>query len=360
MELNAARGSSCCHLRFPNMLHEMQLLPDGDGGLSGAQFFRSHTPQATIVRILLALVLVCAKTSAQEPTRPQPSESSVEWVAADPPQPKASLFPLRQINWADVAPADDQAVAPGSDPAAQPPADKPPEQAHTGFKALVFETASDFKAFPRRRSTWVILAIGGAAAAAAHPADVKVTEHLSTSDAAGKFFVAGKWIGSDYVQAGAAIGLYVVGRYLLPHEDGAPKTNKVSHLGFDLLRALAVSQALTQGIKVAVQRDRPTGDCCAFPSGHASAAFAAASVIERHLGRRGAWPTFAIASYVAASRLADNRHYLSDVLFGSALGIASGWTVVGRHGRETYAFAPVPVPGGFMVSVSRVPKQPAP
>jgi hypothetical protein len=63
---------------------------------------------------------------------------------------------------------------------------------------------------------------------------------------------------------------------------------------------------------------------------------------------------------VAASRLADNRHYLSDVLFGSALGIASGWTVVGRHGRENYALAPVPVPGGFLVSVSRVPKQPAP
>jgi membrane-associated phospholipid phosphatase len=195
---------------------------------------------------------------------------------------------------------------------------------------------------------------------AAHPADVDVTENLSTSDAAGKFFVAGKWIGASYVQAGTAIGLYVVGRYMLPHENGESKTNKVSHLGFDLLRALAVSEALTQGIKVAIQRNRPTGECCAFPSGHASAAFAAASVVERHLGRRGAWPTFAIASYVAASRLADNRHYLSDVLFGSALGVSTGWTVVGRHGREHFALAPVPVPGGFMVSFSRVAKQSAP
>jgi hypothetical protein len=150
----------------------MQLLADGDSSLSGAQFFRSRTPQTTIVKILLGLLLVCATASAQEPTRTQPSESSVEWVAADPPQPRASLFPLRQINWADVAPADDQAVASGADQAAQQPADKPPVQAHNGFKALVFETASDFKAFPQRRSTWVILAIGGAAAAAAHPADV--------------------------------------------------------------------------------------------------------------------------------------------------------------------------------------------
>lgn len=338
----------------------MQLPADSAGGLSGARFFRSRTPQATIVKILIGLVFVSTTASAQDPVRTQPSASSVEWVAADSPQPKASLLPLHQINWAEVAPADDQAVAPVSDPAAPQPPDKPPVQAHTGFKALAFETASDFKSFPQRRSTWVILAIGGAAAAAVHPADVEVTEHLSTSDAAGRFFVAGRWIGSSYVQAGTAIGLYVVGRYMLPHQDGGSKTNKLSHLGFDLLRAHALAQALTLGIKVTVRRDRPTGECCSFPSGHASAAFAAASVIERHLGRRGAWPTFAIASYVAASRLADNRHYLSDVLFGGALGITSGWTVVGRHGRENFALAPVPVPGGFMISVSRVPRQTAP
>jgi membrane-associated phospholipid phosphatase len=88
------------------------------------------------------------------------------------------------------------------------------------------------------------------------------------------------------------------------------------------MRGLIVSQALTQGIKVTVRRDRPTGECCAFPSGHASAAFATAAILERHFGYRGAWPTWIIAAYVAASRLADNRHFLSDVMFGSALGVA--------------------------------------
>ena len=149
--------------------------------------------------------------------------------------------------------------------------------------------------------------------------------------------------------------MYVVGRYVLPHENGQPRTNKISHLGFDLLRALAVSEAFTQGIKIAVRRDRPTGECCAFPSGHSSATFATAAVLERHLGYRGAWPTFLIATYVATSRLHDNRHYLSDVLFGGALGIASGWTVVGRHGRSNYAMTPMPVRGGVMVSVRHTP-----
>ena len=230
---------------------------------------------------------------------------------------------------------------------------KPPERGHTGFKALAIETAIDFAAYPRRRSTWVILAIGGGAAALAHPFDDDVNGKLAGSDTAGNFFAAGKYIGAVYTQAGVAVGLYVVGRYMQPHEEGRPRTNKTAHLGFDMLRALLVSQALTQGIKFAVQRDRPTGECCAFPSGHASAAFATASVVERHLGYRGSWPMFLIASYVATSRLADNRHYLSDVVFGAAVGISSGWTVVGRHGRLNFAMTPVPVRGGMMLALTR-------
>jgi len=228
-----------------------------------------------------------------------------------------------------------------------------PVPAHTGFKALVFDTAGDFAAYPRRPSTWVILAIGGGAAALSHPFDDDVNARLAGSSAAGKFFAPGKYIGAVYTQAGVAVGLYVIGRYMLPPADGASKTNKVSHLGFDLLRALIVSQALTQGIKVAVRRDRPTGECCAFPSGHASATFATASVLERHLGYRGAWPTFLLASYVATSRLHDNRHFLSDVMFGASVGISSGWTVVGRHGRSNFALAPVPVRGGMMIALTR-------
>jgi membrane-associated phospholipid phosphatase len=180
----------------------------------------------------------------------------------------------------------------------------------------------------------VILGIGAGAAAAVHPVDDEVNAHLQGSDAAAKFFAPGKWIGSAYVQAGTAVGLYVIGRYALPHPDGE-RTNKVSHIGFDMLRALVVSQTFTQVIKNTVRRDRPTGVCCAFPSGHASAAFASASVIERHFGYRGSVPMFLVATYVAMSRLHEDQHFLSDVVFGASLGMASGWTVVGRHGRSS-------------------------
>jgi len=180
-----------------------------------------------------------------------------------------------------------------------------------------------------------------------------VNARLQGSNAAGWFFAAGKVIGNGWVQGGAAVGTYLIGRYAMAPTEG--KTNKVSHTGLDLIRANLVAAALTYGIKVSVQRDRPTGECCSFPSGHASATFASASVLERHFGYRNAWPTLLIASYVAASRLHDNRHFLSDVVFGSALGMASGWTVVGRHGRESFTLLPAPIRGGVVVMVTRVP-----
>jgi membrane-associated phospholipid phosphatase len=239
-------------------------------------------------------------------------------------------------------------------PQAQTQSPPPAQPEHTGFSALIRATGADFAAFPRRPSTWVILGAGLAAAAITHPLDDNIEQH-EFSKGSKDFFVLGKYLGQGYTQFAIAGGLYVIGRYVQPHEPGAPRTNKLSHLGFDLVRANIVSGVIVQGIKVAVRRDRPTGNCCAFPSGHAATAFATASVLERHLGYRGAWPTMVGATYVAISRIADQQHFLSDVVFGSALGIATGWTVVGRHGRSNYALMPVPVRGGVAVMLMRRP-----
>jgi membrane-associated phospholipid phosphatase len=234
-----------------------------------------------------------------------------------------------------------------------PQAAPPPQPEHTGFRALAKDTLKDFASFPRRRSTWVILGVGGALAALAHPADTHVTEQLVASRGAGPVFAAGKYMGAFYVQMGVAMGIYTIGRYALPPSPDGSKTNKWSHLGFDLLRVQFVSQGVVHAIKSTVRRDRPNGECCAFPSGHAATAFAVASVLERHLGYRFAWPTVFAAMYVATSRLHDNKHYLSDVLFGAAVGTAAGWTVVGRHGRDSYALVPQPVRGGMALMAVR-------
>jgi membrane-associated phospholipid phosphatase len=229
-----------------------------------------------------------------------------------------------------------------------------PAPQHTGFSAFAHALGSDFAAFPRRPSTWVILGVGSGLALLAHPIDNDVNAHLVGSKAVGRIWKPGHILGSAGVQTGVALGLYFGGRYFVPAVEGQPRTNKWSHLGYDLIRAQILSQALVQGTKYAVRRDRPTGDCCAFPSGHAASAFAAASILERHLGYRAAWPTLVAATYVATSRLHDNVHFLSDVLFGSAIGMATGWTIVGRHGRNEYTLLPTPVRGGFALALTRV------
>jgi hypothetical protein len=55
------------------------------------------------------------------------------------------------------------------------------------------------------------------------------------------------------------------------------------------------------------------------------------------------WPT----SSFAISRLPDNRHWLSDVVFGSTVGIVAGRTVT-RHGRA-FPVAVTSVPGGVAI-----------
>lgn len=288
------------------------------------------------VALSLYILLVCVGRStpvaAQTLLAPEASAFTASSHAFD-----AAPEPLAQLDLSPVALQDQQ----------------PAKHGGTGLGSLIPATFSDFKAFPRRKSTWVILGIGAGAVAIAWPFDDRLNEEFQESGAR-KFFRPGRVIGYAWVQAGAAVGLYIVGRYVIKPEEG--KDNKIAHIGFDLIRANLVTQALTYGIKYVVRRDRPTGECCSFPSGHASVTFATAAVLERHFGYRAAWPTFMVGGYVAASRMFDNRHFLSDVLFGSALGLASGWTVVGRHGRDDYALFPVPTRGGVALMGSWTPK----
>jgi membrane-associated phospholipid phosphatase len=295
----------------------------------------------------LVAAAIVAALSVPAPARAEQSSQQSPLLSTSDPAPEPSPPPKDES--ADPAQA---GTVPATD---QTGRDVHPTPQHTGFQALIRTTGSDFVAFPKRPSTWVILGVGAGLAGLAHPVDDDVNARLVGSRNVGRFFAPGKFLGAAYTQVGVSVGLYAIGRFMLPAAEGTARTNKVSHLGYDLLRAQIVSQTIVQGMKYAVRRDRPTGECCGFPSGHAATAFAVAAVLERHKGYRFAWPTVAAASYVALSRLHDNRHFLSDVLFGSAIGTATGWTIVGRHGRDSYALVPTPVRGGFAFAVTKVP-----
>jgi len=215
-----------------------------------------------------------------------------------------------------------------------------------GFKALVRDTIGDFKALPSK-DTALWLAIGGGLALAVSPADDTFNENLA-GDEWGTFFALGKYLGYGWVQIGGAVATWAIG--LKVDEQG-----KVAHLGLDLLRAQIVTQTITYALKYATQRERPDGsDNHSFPSGHASTTFATATVLTRHHGWKAAVPGYLVASYVALSRLHDNRHHLSDVAFGATVGLISGRTVT-RHGRDSYALIPIVGPrGGVGIGITRV------
>ena len=45
------------------------------------------------------------------------------------------------------------------------------------------------------------------------------------------------------------------------------------------------------------------------------------AVIEQHYGWKVAAPFYALGGYVSLSRMVDNQHWASDVIFGAAVGI---------------------------------------
>ncbi len=219
------------------------------------------------------------------------------------------------------------------------PEGPPPTPRHTGIKALIKDLGQDVIHLPSKENLfWV--GVGGGLALAAHPADDNVNESLVNSDFAHDFFLPGKYIGSLPVLLGAATATYIVGR--------SRDQPKVSHVGMDLIEALAISEMMTQTLKYATNRERPDGsDRRSFPSGHSADTFAFATALERHMGWRYAVPAYIFSSYVAISRLPADRHWLSDAVFGSAVGIIAGRTVT-RHGRD-FPVGVAAVPGGAAI-----------
>ena len=77
-----------------------------------------------------------------------------------------------------------------------------------------------------------------------------------------------------------------------------------------------------------------------FPSDHATAAFAIATVVYRYDRRAGA-AALAAAALLALARVVVGVHYLGDVLGGAALGIAAAIVVSGLVERRFAAPAPL-------------------
>ncbi|HYT49857.1 MAG TPA: phosphatase PAP2 family protein [Pyrinomonadaceae bacterium] len=144
--------------------------------------------------------------------------------------------------------------------------------------------------------------------------------------------------GSAYGVGGVAATFYLLGR--AKHDDRARETGI---LGAEALIDSAITVTV---VKEIAQRTRPSGGVnrsdffhggSSFPSGHSIEAWSLATIIanEYHDKLLVQISAYGIASAVSVARFTGRKHYLSDVLVGSAMGYGIGKYVYHAHHRKT-------------------------
>jgi membrane-associated phospholipid phosphatase len=116
---------------------------------------------------------------------------------------------------------------------------------------------------------------------------------------------------------------------------------------FQFGESAALTLAVTYGLKYTINAERPDGGSESFPSGHTSISFCSAEFIRKRYGLEYGLPSYAVASFVAYSRVESRSHYPRDVVAGAAIGIISsyvftkpykGWSVEPQVDANYYGF----------------------
>lgn len=184
---------------------------------------------------------------------------------------------------------------------------------------------------------WAVAAAVGGVAVLAYTQDDHITEAFQRNrihglDKAATYFLDP--LGKGVTLLSIAGGMSVYGAL-------ADKPHTLA-VGLTGVKALVLSGLFTYTLKHLAQRHRPGADIPSnprlwdgpfggfhhnsFPSGHASAVFALASVLASAYHDRLWVPitAYSLAGLVAVSRVYENKHWASDVVIGSAIGFFVG------------------------------------
>lgn len=135
---------------------------------------------------------------------------------------------------------------------------------------------------------------------------------------------------------------------------------RMATIGFRAFEAIGVSGVITGTIKGIVGRARPRisptdagdlqlmrgaregNDYQSFPSGHTTAAFAFAAAVTAETRRLApdrartvALTTYGLATATAFARMYSDAHWLTDVMAGAAVGIATGHAASRWHAKRS-------------------------
>lgn len=128
---------------------------------------------------------------------------------------------------------------------------------------------------------------------------------------------------SDNILPFAPIAQIYTGKYL-----GFQPKNNFKHQTIDIAVANTTSLIIVEILKHIVKKERPdASNDLSFPSGHTAIAFTNATLLFHEYKEANAWYAssgFLFATATGILRIANNRHYASDVLAGAGIGLASG------------------------------------
>lgn len=146
--------------------------------------------------------------------------------------------------------------------------------------------------------------------------------------------------------------------YLALGASGRGSHRFVEHLAAGA-SAYAVLGVLVNGLKYTVCDMRPDGTTRnSFPSGHTATAFMGAELVRLEYGGWLGAGAYVAAAAVAAMRIYNGRHWLSDVLGGAAIGVVSAnagywllplerkWFGISTRTDARLTAVPFLVPGG--------------
>lgn len=105
---------------------------------------------------------------------------------------------------------------------------------------------------------------------------------------------------------------------------GVKSRSKTKRMVTANLLGIAMSAGISTGLKSAIDSRRPNGeDKQSMPSGHATMAFASATILHREYGYISPW--ISVGGYTTATatqflRLRHNAHWVTDIYMGAAIG----------------------------------------
>ena len=132
----------------------------------------------------------------------------------------------------------------------------------------------------------------------------------------------------DYLQLAPFVAIYG-----LEMAGMKPRTDWKNRTAI-LVKGQILNLGMVYILKKTLKETRPDGTAFSFPSGHTANVFAGATMLSIEYGEEYKWVpyvSYGVATTVGVMRIANNKHYISDVLFGAGLGILSMKTAYWTH-----------------------------